>query len=75
MYKNHEYLPTYNAVSLLSQERFIEKYHFFYNIGNENTSVSGTGYFVHRKHHNNIISIKAISTRVSYLVDLRKDTV
>ncbi|XP_030747799.1 craniofacial development protein 2-like [Sitophilus oryzae] len=91
------YVATYNARSLLSEERLTElEYeldhikwdvvglceirrrgehlvnlksgHSFYFVGDENSSFGGTSFLIHKRHRQNIVSLKKISNRVVYLV-------
>lgn len=42
--------------------------HSFYYVGEDNSSVGGTGFLIHKRHRTNIVSLKKISTRVICLV-------
>ena len=41
--------------------------HLFYQVGSETETTGGVGFFIHRKHEENIIQIKNVSTRVAFL--------
>ena len=41
--------------------------HLFYQVGSETETTGGVGFFIHRKHEDNIIEIKNVSTRVAFL--------
>lgn len=91
------YVATYNARSLLSEERLTEleselknikwdivglnevrrrgeklvslkSGHTFYYVGEDDKSIGGTGFLIHKRHGSSIISLKKISNRVIYLV-------
>lgn len=84
-------IATYNARTLLSEEKFTEieielenikwdivgisevrrrdeglktlkSGHIFYHVGNNDESVGGVGFFIHKKHADAVTSIQAIST-------------
>ncbi|XP_045466606.1 craniofacial development protein 2-like [Harmonia axyridis] len=42
--------------------------HIFYHAGNENSSIGGTGFLIHKRHDPSIVSIKKISPRVIYVI-------
>lgn len=42
--------------------------HSLYCVGDDNSSVGGTGFLIHKRHRTNILSLKKISTRVICLV-------
>ncbi|XP_044759008.1 craniofacial development protein 2-like [Coccinella septempunctata] len=42
--------------------------HTFYHAGNEDSSIGGTGFLIHKRHNSGIVSIKTISPRVIYVI-------
>ncbi|XP_045460954.1 uncharacterized protein LOC123671253 [Harmonia axyridis] len=42
--------------------------HSFYYVGDDNSSVGGTGFLIHKRHRTSILSLKKFSTRVICLV-------